>query len=117
MFEADISPEVAALVPASIRGACEKHVVHGLQPGGFVEALLTNNLTEAITRADKHNLQRIDEIVLYLLNALPLTCWGSEEKVKLWRDMIEDENRQREANRVYSELEKSAAPMKPHVFT
>ena len=52
--------------------------------GGFLEAVLSNNLSEACARADHINQQRLFQIVQYIYNNLPCDCWGSPEKVKSW---------------------------------
>lgn len=53
-------------------------------PGGFVTAVLENNLREALGRADEDNRQDIFDIVSYCYNEIPEPCWGSEEKMKAW---------------------------------
>ena len=52
--------------------------------GGFLHAVLSNDLTEACARADMRNQARLPEIVTYIYNNLPMICWGSPEKVEKW---------------------------------
>jgi hypothetical protein len=62
----------------------DNYVKHRLHPGGFVTAVLCNDLREAIARADHVNIKHLVEIVAYCWNEIPHTCWGSEEKVVNW---------------------------------
>lgn len=52
--------------------------------GGFLRAVLENDLKESCARADDHNQRLIWEIVEYCWNELPATCWGSPERVAAW---------------------------------
>jgi len=52
--------------------------------GGFLQAVLENNLIEAFARADEDNQSSMFEIVKYVYNELPLICYGSPAKVKKW---------------------------------
>ena len=65
---------------ASLRG----YIKHGHPVGGFLFAVLTNNLKEAVGRADSENLANLPAYVGYLYNEAPAACWGSEAKVKAW---------------------------------
>ena len=49
-----------------------------------MRAVLENNLTEALGRADDRNQRAIKEIVSFIYNCLPRNCWGSREKVEKW---------------------------------
>ena len=49
-----------------------------------MRVVLENDLTEAIGRADEENILILKDIVGYIFNELPMTCWGSKEKVKAW---------------------------------
>ncbi len=52
--------------------------------GDFLTAVLENNLSEAVGRADDENLANLPAFVSYLYNEAPAPCWGSKEKVKAW---------------------------------
>jgi hypothetical protein len=60
-----------------------RYLEHGLQPGNFLIAVLCNDLYSACQNADITNLSFLGRYGV-LLNALPLACWGSEEKVNAW---------------------------------
>lgn len=70
------------------------YVEHGVPPGGFLLAVLENNLKEAFIRADEENRIDMFEIVRYLYNEVPHAAQGSPEKVRLW---LEYKAREREA--------------------
>jgi len=78
----------------------ERYVYDGIEPGGFLMAVLCNDLKEACGRADKYNRRRIFEYVEYLYNFTPHTCWGSEEKVNNWL-------KEREENGIYNKCKTS----------
>lgn len=62
----------------------DNYVKHGIPTGGFMEAVLCNDLKEAIGRADAENLRDIKEIVSYVYWEIPANCHGSPEKVREW---------------------------------
>ena len=67
----------------TIQGIVE-YIENRITPGGFLEAVLSNDLKETYARADNNNLFAIPAIVHYLYNRAPLACWGSPEKVEKW---------------------------------
>ncbi len=56
----------------------------GLQPGGFVTAVLANDLFGAIGRADLHGAKNLIRLVSFIYNELPSSCYGTEDKVSQW---------------------------------
>lgn len=71
-------------IPMNIVKAIDLYVSDGIEPGDFTRAVLENNLTEAIGRADMWSLMYLKEIVQYCYNGIPGLCWGSKEKVTNW---------------------------------
>lgn len=67
-----------------IKESLERYVEHKIPTGGFLEAVLSNNLADAVGKADNENIQRLPEIVRFVYTKLPSSCWGSPEKVKEW---------------------------------
>ena len=104
-FEAD-GPIVP--IPDRVRDAFRDHVIFGYVAGGFVEACLANNLSEAVCRADPECLAYIRNIVMYLNNCVSAKCWGNEEKVTQWRNRIIQE----EAEATHAALERAAQTTK-----
>ena len=64
--------------------ALELYVKERIPTGSFLEAVLCNDLREAIGRADENNQRVLPEIVAWLYNEAPSNCWGSREKVTAW---------------------------------
>ena len=62
----------------------DRYVNDHIPTGSFLEAVLCNNLKEAIGRADSENLRDIVEIVQYCHWEIPSVCWGSPKKVRAW---------------------------------
>lgn len=72
------------LLPEHIRDAMQRYIESRIPPGGFLTAVLSNDLAEAFARADHINRMRLHDIVSFLYNEAPSTCWGSPERVKRW---------------------------------
>lgn len=66
---------------ADIGAAFERYFQQGIPTGGFLMAVLRNDLKEACGRADMYNRERIVDIVAWLYNHTPMNCWGSPERV------------------------------------
>lgn len=79
----DPNPHYAA-IPAPLIDGLMRYVVHGVETGGFLRAVLENNLSEAVGRADISSLAVLPLIVSYVYNELPGTCWGSKDVVEAW---------------------------------
>ncbi len=63
-------------------GALERYLNHGIMPGGFLTAVLENNLSEAFGRADMDNTANMKNIVGYMYNNFPGNSWGSRAKIE-----------------------------------
>jgi len=71
-------------IPRAVKESLDRYVYHRIPTGGFLYAVLTNDLFEAVGRADDCNLACLPEICSYIYNEVPSTCWGSPEAVQLW---------------------------------
>ena len=60
-------------------------ISHGVQPGDFLLCVLCNDLTGAVRRADDQNVRLLPEIVNWLRENAPKTCWGSPGAVQRWK--------------------------------
>ena len=54
-------------------------------PGGFLAAVLCNDLSKAVSKADDRNVELIPNYVRLLYNHAPADCWGDDEAVDNWR--------------------------------
>lgn len=79
------SLEVANM-PDNMRMPMVRWVKYGYLPGGFLQALLRNDLCDAINRADQLNLIHLYTWAKWLQNAAPSGCYGSRENVQSWED-------------------------------
>lgn len=64
--------------------ALNRYVEHHIETGGFLRAVLENDLMQAFGRADLENRRDMFEICSYVYNELPFNCHGSPEKVQAW---------------------------------
>jgi hypothetical protein len=71
-------------IPDNIRSSLDRYVSQHYETSGFLRAVLENNLKEAVFRADEKNILILRDIVNYIYNELPMSCWGSKEKVERW---------------------------------
>jgi len=83
-------------LPEHMREGMKRYLEHGIEPGSFMMAVLTNNLKEAFARADHLNKHYIGNIVSYCYNEIPGAAWGSPENVEAWMESFrkakQDEN-------------------------
>jgi len=77
---------------AAARATLPEHCVDGLfryfdnriPPGGFMTALLENDLKETFARADEINREAVFAYVYWLYNHAPMGSYGSPEAVSAW---------------------------------
>lgn len=67
------------LIPG-IRRYAEKHI----RTGGFLEAVLSNDLDDTARRAGPETRPYIVDVVEYLRRSVPPECWGSRSRVDSW---------------------------------
>lgn len=75
-------------IPEITRESIDAWVQDAKPTGGFLRAVLENNLREAFARADNDNSAAMHDIVSYLYNEVPGLCWGSPERVAEWPVVI-----------------------------
>ncbi len=69
------------LVPVSIITSLNRYSEHRVPTGSFLRAVLENDLTETVARADSDNIRLLPEIVQYCYENLSHNCWGSPDIV------------------------------------
>ena len=77
---------VARVIPDRMIGGLIRYINEGVVPGGFLLAVLDNDLREACGRADSENLSLLPAYVAFLYNEAPAGCSGSPGKVAAWVD-------------------------------
>jgi len=80
-------------IPERMMPGIKQYVEYGKEPGGFLSAIIQNNLSEAVGRADSENQKNIPAFVAYFYNKCPMGCWGSKEKMESWIDSFKQEVR------------------------
>lgn len=78
-------------IKPEIRESLERYINKGVEPGGFLRAVLSNDLKESFGRADFSNREHLFIIVGYLYNFVPSGCWGSPAKVSAWLALDDEE--------------------------
>ncbi len=69
------------MIPTHTQAALDRYVKHKIIPGGFLMAVLSNDLFGAVAQADSENLAALPEIVKYIYNNCPSNAWGSKDQV------------------------------------
>ena len=72
------------MIPKNTLAGLKRYAKDRIHPGGFLIAVLENNLKKSFGQADKENREALFEIVCHCYNELPSISWGSPEKVKNW---------------------------------
>ena len=73
--------KISHMAPSLVR-----YVMGGSAVGGFLQAVISNDLKGAVNRADSGNLPLIPVVVCWLYNKAPSNCWGSVEAYDEWRN-------------------------------
>lgn len=76
-----LQPDSYYPIREDLYDAFERYLNHGILPGGFLTAVLENNLSEAFGRADMENSANLKNITAYVYNHMPRNAWGSHEIV------------------------------------
>lgn len=72
------------LIPIHCRADTKRYIEEGQLPGGFLQAVICNNLVEAFARADDINQQSLRDYANFLYNEAPASSWGSREAMEAW---------------------------------
>lgn len=65
-------------------GTLQRYVINGIEPGGFMFAVLINDFLGAVSRADSFNQKHLHEWARVIYNDVPRQCHGSPELVTAW---------------------------------
>jgi hypothetical protein len=71
-------------VPAHLREGLLRYFSDGILPGSFLQAVLCNNLIEAVRRADPISFHALPSLFEFLVAYAPADSWGAREKVLGW---------------------------------
>jgi len=71
-------------IPDYMTDGIVRYLENGIEPGGFLSAVICNDLRGAFGRADETNARLIGEYVRFFYNEVPSPAWGSPEKMEAW---------------------------------
>jgi hypothetical protein len=71
-------------IRADMIGSIWRYVHYGIPPGDFLQAVICNDLSEAVGRADRENLQNLPAFCSYFYNETPSSCWKSYTAMTEW---------------------------------
>jgi hypothetical protein len=73
-------------------GAVERYFVIRIPPGGFLTALLSNDLMESFARADDENADNMRQWAMFLYNYAPQGSFRSPDAVRRWLNPESDDD-------------------------
>lgn len=84
-------------IPGYMQEGLVRYVVNHRPTGGFLTAVLSNDLKRACSSADDENKIKIWSYAFWLFNYAPQQCWGSPENVDAWLELGKKERERRAA--------------------
>lgn len=73
-----------AAIPEHERRAMENYVLHGVAPGKFLTAVISNDLRNAVGYADETNLPLLKIYVQWFYNLAPMYSHGTLASLDNW---------------------------------
>jgi len=74
-------------IPPETFEALRSYVLYHRKPGGFLIAVLSNDLMDATLRGNPESLQALCGIAGFIYSNCPAACWGSKNAVEQWLEM------------------------------
>lgn len=71
-------------IPPHLHEGLVRYFADGILPGSFLQAVLCNDLAEAVRRADPFAFTTLGHLVTFLIDVAPPTSWGSRDVVRAW---------------------------------
>jgi hypothetical protein len=103
MTEQDIPSEELFLaklatskIPWHLHNGLARWVCFGIQPGGFLTAVVTNDLFDAVTKGDDEAVEALPNTVRWLYWNTPNGCRGSDKVLDTWPLYVQAEKRKQE---------------------
>lgn len=78
--------QMRSAIPPHIYKALVDYALNRQEAGGFVMAVLRNDLVEAAGRGDGEAMVNLRSIMQFITGYLPSNSWGSPDKVQAWLD-------------------------------
>ena len=90
MSAADLQAHAAGIdysrLPEHMQAGARLWIEQGIYPGGFMLAVMENDLVEAVGRADETNRERLPDFVSFFYNEAPRACWRTRENIEAWAE-------------------------------
>jgi hypothetical protein len=74
-------------LPKHYQVSIQRYVDKGISGGGFMDAVMANDLMKAFGRADTWSTELMPVITAYVYNRVPACCIGSWDVVDNWKGM------------------------------
>lgn len=84
-------------LPDELKASIDAYVETGRPTGGFLEAVIDNDLMQAFGRADDSSIAALPAIIGYLYNEVDSRCWGRKGAFANWV-MYKKEERETHGN-------------------
>ena len=84
LFNATVFGDDDSGVPTHTQIAIDEYILNGWEPSGFLTAVIKNDLFRVVYVADTANIQRLPQIVKWLMKHVPASAIGSQEAIDLW---------------------------------
>ncbi len=72
------------MLPENIKNILNRYVKDKVPTGGFLRAVLANDLMETFGKVDEYNQAAMLDILSYVYNYMPDSCHGSYDIVDKW---------------------------------
>lgn len=85
VFDADaVRATSSTPIPETLLNGLSRYFNERIPTGGFLRAVLENNLVQAVVGADPDSVRVLIPLVRILMARAPALAWGSELKVRRW---------------------------------
>ena len=71
-------------LPEKFRESMRRYIEEGYQPGGFLSAVIENDLSKALERADPESMLMLRDLCSWIFNRAPSKSWGSRIAMEKW---------------------------------
>lgn len=71
-------------LPEHMQDGARRYIEEGYRPGSFLMSVLCNNFVRVVESADMQNSAVLRIWAQWLHNDIPMSAWGSSEKVEAW---------------------------------
>jgi len=75
------------LVPAHMHQGIALYMIMGIEPGGFMQCVISNDLMGALHHADHINIDLLPKYGEFLHNYAPANSYGSHDALRVWIKM------------------------------